>query len=433
MAHKIEQTVQAIRRRARCYQVLAGLGWFVLAALATVLILAALDVALRPNDRGLRMLASLAVLGSIALAAWRWLAPSVRARLSDVDVALMIERNMPELRDRLTSALEFLRAPAAEAELGSATLRRSLILEVDSQLERLEPQRALNPRPMLLALASAGLVLLFALAAWLAAPEAARLAVTHLAAPWAEHDWPRQHELLLVDLPDRVARGDDLQITVRDAGGNMPRHVELWILPEGEPQRNAERRGMRPAGEAMSYQLTNVSGSFLIRATGGDHDNMPWRRVEVIEPPRLEEMSVVLYPPAYAAMSPRRSPLRIHALAGTRVALEGQASKPLRQATIHVEAGGEIRSYPLWLDESGKRFSLAVEAANPWVIESSGAYWLELVDQQEIASGEKRRWEIEALPDFAAHARHCLACRECRRHARGGAADRAHCARQPGD
>ena len=400
MAHKIEETVRTIRRRARCYQVLAGLGWFVLAALATVLLLAALDVALRPNDRGLRMMASLAVLASVAFAAWRWLAPTVRARLSDVDAALLIERSLPELRDRLTSALEFLRAPAAEVELGSALLRRSLIIEVDGQLEQFEPGRVLNPRPMLIALSCAAGVALFGVLAWIAAPEAARLSLTHLATPWAEHDWPRQNELEFIDLPERIARGEDLQLTVRDANGKLPRHVDLWILPAGEPESAAERRGMRPAEESMSYRLTNVKGSFLVRAAGGDHENMAWQPIEVIEPPTMSEMSLVLYPPEYAGLAARKSPLRIHALAGTRVAVAGEASKPLDRATIHVESAGETRSYPLVLDDSGEHFSLATTATEPWVIESSGAYWLELVDRQGIAAGSERRWEIEGLPDL---------------------------------
>ena len=59
---------------------------------------------------------------------------------------------------------------------------------------------------------------------------------------------------------------------------------------------------MTRVGDIMVARRENVSESFSFRAAGGDDDTMPWHEVEVVEPPRLESLEIVVHPPAYTGL-----------------------------------------------------------------------------------------------------------------------------------
>ena len=69
---------------------------------------------------------------------------------------------------------------------------------------------------------------------------------------------------------------------------------------------------------------------------------MPWSRLEVVEPPRIDSLQATLYPPAYTGWPVEPTENNLHALRGTRVAFSGLATRPLRTATLKQDAGPAI-------------------------------------------------------------------------------------------
>ena len=147
---------------------LYALGWTAAALLAAVLALGLTDYAIRFQDRGIRLMASLAVMLVLAWACYRFWYRGFGRRLGDVELAQRVERRFPNLANRLTSAIQFLKQPESDVHAGSAALRRAVILETASASEKVNFSEACEPRPTRQALAAAAGLALVALVLLLA-------------------------------------------------------------------------------------------------------------------------------------------------------------------------------------------------------------------------------------------------------------------------
>src|SRR5207248_1941411 len=107
-------------------------------------------------------------------------------------------------------------------------------------------------------------------------PSAAGLAIARLAMPWRDLAWPRQHELAFLQPPERLAKGDDLELTLMDRRGPLPEDTELLVRHETPSGWRTEVRPMKPVGDRVIFRLDNVTHDFQYRAHGGDDNAMPW-------------------------------------------------------------------------------------------------------------------------------------------------------------
>ena len=169
MSHPLQQRIHALRSRVVRLLAIRGLSVMVAAVLATVIALGWIDYWVRFRDRGVLVVFAVAVLGVFAwtgyLAVRRLLL--LKTRLGDTDVALHVEACFPAVKDRLASAVEFLRQPEDDAVAGSAAMRRAAIAQAAAASEDLDFDAALDRRPALRSALAALVVGL--LAAFLAA------------------------------------------------------------------------------------------------------------------------------------------------------------------------------------------------------------------------------------------------------------------------
>jgi len=397
MPHEIETRIADVRRRARRLLVLHAVSLMIAAVVATTLALALADYWIRFRDPGLRVLSLLALLGVLAWAMLHFLRPVFARRLDDVAIAQRIERQFPVLRDRLSSAVEFLHVPPTDHHAGSPALRDLVIAETTSAARDVDMTAVLEPRGTRRALAGAVAVVTLALAAVLFDPASARLALARLANPFGSATWPRQNDLVLRDPPTRIAAGQTFEVELADAAGHaLPDEVRIHYLydtPSGEQE---EVETMHLLGGLMVARKENVTRPFQYRAEGGDDDRMAWTTLEVVEPPRIDSLQATLYPPSYTQWPPEPTENNLHALRGTRVAFSGVATRPLRAATLRQEPGPSI---PCTLSADGTRFELPAEAPEPMVVDRSGQYWFELEDPEGIIGGGDSRFEIRAITD----------------------------------
>lgn len=399
MPHPLEAKLGALGRQARRLTLLYAVARASTVAVAAVAALALTDWLVHFRDPGLRLLSLAAVLGASGWAGWRFLWPAARARPSDVDLALRLERRLPIDADRLASAVRFLDEREDDPSAGSAGLRRAVIAQAAAEADRLDWSATLDPWPAYRALSLAGLVGGAALLLISLDPLAGRVALTRLFNPWSGTEWPKQNHLAFVDPVRRLAAGQTFEVELRDAqGASLPDDVQIhYRYPVGgsEPSELVER--MHAIDRTMVARKENVTRPFAYRAVGGDDDSMPWIELEVVEPPGVEQLSVTLHYPPYTGWPSQTSDPHLRALTGTRVEFAGRATKPLRSVAVRVEDGEDVAGV---VAEDGRHFKLPA-GGNEFVVQRSGAYWLELIDGDGFSSGERWRYEIRAVEDAA--------------------------------
>lgn len=396
--HPLERQVVAVFQRWRRLFVSFALARTLLFIGAASLALGLLDFVIRSNEFEQQILgaAVLLVIGAACLR--RFVIPAVTARLSLVDTARCIERRFPSIDDRLSSAIDFLRQPTNDTTSGSTVLRQAVVAEAEDALTRLDVRSVIDPYRCTRAWWYVGGVSL--LAALLLALDfsSASIALARLYTPWRSTPWPRWNELEFVDPAENVALGGAFTTVVVDRNQRLPgeMQVEYRFADALGHERKLVREMTLIAGR-MEHRLENVTGSFRVRALGGDGET-PWLNVNALAPPKVAELQVELYPPKYTQWPKTIASRRIEALRGATVAIRGTANMPLVRATLHFESSGRQKQFPLELDEEGIAFQLSADAKEPWQIEQSGAYWIELVALEEVSSSDAR-WEVRCLPD----------------------------------
>src|SRR5207249_3527735 len=113
-------------------------GWVVASVVTVMLLVGLADYWIHFQDRGIRIISTLAVLLVLLWSLWRYLYGSLAMRLRDIDVARRVERRFPALQDRLSSTVEFLKTPADDPASGSALLRRAVIVQATDQVQGLD-------------------------------------------------------------------------------------------------------------------------------------------------------------------------------------------------------------------------------------------------------------------------------------------------------
>src|SRR5262245_22513062 len=307
MSHPLQARVAAISRRASFLVREYGVRRFAAAALALLVSISMLDHLLRWHDPGLRWLASLTAIATIAAAFFYFAIPGFRVRRNLIDVARRIERRFPQFGERLSSAIAFLEQGEHDPTAGSSALRRSVIAEAEAIAADLDFGQALErPRILWWWLIPAGALALLVLLN----PPAAKLALSRLALPWQELPWPRRHELEFASAPARLAAGDDFEVELRDRRGTLPDVVQIELRHYAPGGTRIEFHQMKRLGERMVYRLENVAHPFDYRATGGDDDTMGWTELEIVEPPKVVALTIDVQPPVYSGL-PKREEGRV--------------------------------------------------------------------------------------------------------------------------
>ncbi|MEO8496961.1 MAG: hypothetical protein ABI614_17970, partial [Planctomycetota bacterium] len=399
MSHTIQRQIHAIARRARRLLVVHGLCWFVGVVVAVAFVFGWVDYALRLQDQGVRIILS-AALGVILLWSFRrFVFPSLRRRFSDLEVAQRIERRFPQLGDRLSSSLDFLRGDEIANRAESASLQQTVISETEALVRPLKLDECLDPRatrrsllvciPLLIAIGSVCAIDL----------DAASLAARRLAAPWSREAWPRRNSLEFVSPPRRIALGQDFAVEVTDRRGRLPDHATLQFWFDGDEPSELETASMQRGDDRFHYTRGNVTRSFQYRAVGGDDDSMSWQTLEVVEPVRITDFRVTVQPPAYsgivAADSPG-GPIRIWA--GSLLAISGKTTRPVQSVRLYTSSGD---STEVLVTEAAVHDSTFASSPLPIDTPGKGQYWVELSEADGVASGSDTRAGWEVVPDHA--------------------------------
>ena len=420
----LQDRLSAVRQRARRVLTIYGLS-----LVATVFIGAALVIGLCDwvshhsewsllklcgdlfDDRGVRLILALGVIGGATYVALRWLIGPLCIPMSNVDLALRVEARHPGFKDSLASAVQFFEG-GADPSIGSPALQQLVIARTLQKVERLDFTEIINTRAVRRMATLATCVCLFTAVVVGFNQSASAIAMQRLFLPFVDTEWPRQTDLrfLSADLqrldhdpldPLRVARGDIFPVYVENTVGRLPNAVRLEYRVEGgklihEDLRLTTVRDAAGEGHEVAVgQITAARGPIEFRALGGDHQDMPFFQMLVIPPPVLEGLRVSLTPPAYARQRPQTQEEgvgQVEGLVGTQVAIAVTVNKPLKSAALKLK------------DQKPRKVELAKDRKSlkaAFTIEQPGidSWWLDLQDDEGFQNVDPPRFEVRGIAD----------------------------------
>ena len=411
---QIRDSVSQLAQRAiRLYRLRAAL-WAVGLALVATLGFVGLDYSLHVEERGWRWLLSILWMATLAGIGWRWLPDATSFRITPIQVAQWIERRRPELGDRLSRLLAITEVPENDERYGSLEFRRAAVQSYDTSLSNLPWQSFLDKQPTL----SAGLFCLVSLMAVsilaVTSGAIARQGLSRIALPWSWAPWPRSEQLQLVDAPNMIARGSELEVRVLDQHPPFPELVELEVHIDGTNEFSSSnlRLPMRVAQDLAVVTLPAMENDFSIRPIGGDQQDGPWHEVRVTREPQLKEYAFTVQPPAYVNQAPAELVgQRIDVLSGSRVSLRGRFDEPLktlmavpvveskRKDQANTTAAAAYQAWSAQLAADGQSFELFTDGGQPWIVEEDRRWQFELETEDGLHMLDSKQWMVHVTTD----------------------------------
>jgi hypothetical protein len=394
----VEDRLAALRRQLAAWFWVDGLmrvGW---TAIGLIVLDLGIDYLVR-FDFAQRLIMLVLMVGVLVYVARRWLILPLSADINDDALCLAIEEQNPEVKQSLISALQFSRLEGIENRGMSVAMVKQTIAQGLQWADRLNFGEVLDRGARLrnIGLLAVAIVLLVATGVGIAAQTPLRL--------WFERnillteaEWPHKTYLKIEGAENGKVvfpRGGEWNqvVTVEDRSEVVPDTVFL----EFRYARGRAPQPMKKTGDKKFEALfANVLEPFSFRARGGD-DVTPWVRVELVEPPNLDQLELDATLPGYAggtveSLPAGRGPYFV--LKGSTLTLVATSNKPLMAAQLLIDG----KPHQMHVADDGKGHSIVtgkIPDAPP------GQYVIDLEDQlglhplQPIAFGIRPRIDRE--------------------------------------
>jgi hypothetical protein len=374
----------------RVFRFRAALFWSATVS-AALLLLICIDMLVRREELGLRILFFLAWAGSAAVAAYFWIKPAWKFAPTKVDMARWIESAQPELGERLSTAVELADAAPTDDRFGSLQFRDAALRGWSALAPRVDWKSYLDHSSWLRALGALGCALLFigVVAIW--RPADVRLAIARLLAPWADLPWPMQDQLQFVNLPKVVASGQELNLEIIDLQPPLPDNMQLQLrYPDSDSPLELITYPVKNMADVALASVPNVDQPIEVRAMGGDDDQMAWQRIDVAQPPKLDSFRFKIQPPEYSGRPPSEIiGNRIQALVGSRIVFIGRFAEPILKVEVAQQSkstdsarGANVELAEVELNGNGRDFE-----------------WL-VCDERSQLGVQTWRWKVTARTDL---------------------------------
>jgi hypothetical protein len=272
-----------------------------------------------------------------AIAWWQVIQPLFKAP-SYSELAALVERQHPELKERLTSLVEL---HDSQTPGTSRVMRDLLARQTARAIDRLDVSDAV---PVIRSagtavLAVMAIALLFA--PFAVAPNDYGLLWARLFAPWANFHWGST-ELLIVNGDRVVAKGSDVLVEVqlnqtRPMIATKDDREQVWLHWTDEAGIQDSRR-LEWDAETQHFAVTlpHLAKSIRVYATAYSSQSET-RQIQVAEPPVITRLHLDIKPPAYTGLPARTSDGalgEIRAPERSRVVLKMEFNGPVSQAEL---------------------------------------------------------------------------------------------------
>ncbi len=355
-----------------------------------------------------RLAALAAVVAGFAYVLIRFIVVRSFVRLSDENMATLVERRFPELNDSLLTAVILGRSASATEEYDPHLLERTYD-EAVRATDHLEIERIFDRRPLRRGQVASVATLIAVAVFAIISPSDLKIFADR-AFCLSSDRWPRRTRLEIVGFEGgvrKIAVGDDCEIVVRaDAKKQVvPASVQIRYRDENGARGSLtmDRVGVADLTKE-SYQeyvcvRRNVTSPVTFDVRGGD-DVIAGLKIQVVESPHVAEWSVRCEYPAYM----RRSPRTISAAGmmqipkGASAAFRAKTNKPLERVQIDLLVEGREpvveRISGSALTDSARGFEYKLPT-----LEKDASLVFTLFDADGIKSREPIRFAVSALQD----------------------------------
>ena len=368
----IARTLRAAGARIRRIVLVRGVFAVLAAALISILCIMAVDAMVTILNPWVRWGLWACGVAATAIVAHQALLRPLSRKLTPALLAGLIERNHPELEERLSTVVELMASPDSLAE-GSDLLMKVVTEAAVADTGRLSMKReftARTVRPRFLLAAGALGVLLVLFTFW-------RSNVTRLflraIAPAAEVDNVYAENLRVLPGSAVVLRGAPFAVELAVLGGFPGQAYVRTGKPDGTGRESSERMVQLSADEEgvrrYRHDIGAVEGSFRYRVVCGSAVTRHYD-VLAVEPPDFTNATATLQFPAYTGASPRTLPpdsREIAAVAGTRVTLRATPIRPLHGALL-LPDGADRPAEPGFEGDLEWTFEMAEGMGGTWGI-----------------------------------------------------------------
>lgn len=412
LGHGIDSLLKRQLDRIRRRFVTHGLGWVVAALCGIGICYFLLDRTLHLPAL-VRILFSLAFVGFAVVAIKRRLVYPMSKAFTRADVAVVVERKFPELREKLISAVQFKDVLAENAEDTvrgeSRAMVEKVVAEAANDVQKVPLREVLTPRRT--ARVWSGAVACVAVAGLMTALNPTTASVFLQRSVGLSTAYPRL-TTLVVELPTEdpdfritregglanvtLAAGSQLPVLVR-VEGVEPREVFL-VLTGGRGMAPEVAMTKRPGGR-FRHMFRNVRSNFSFHARGGDDPTGDLTvKVETVHPPLVSTIQSELDFPDYTGL-PSKTAMggSVEALIGTRARLVVTATAPVAKATLRfLEADNEMPLRAISIqDDSGVGQAFAGE----FLVQSTDRYQIELTSPEGLSNPNPGAYPIIAQRD----------------------------------
>lgn len=385
MAHRLEEKLQSLRTRLRISLAVAGIGRLLMITLTYFAMTFLLDwlFHLTGATRLFMLLVGVACIGFTFV---RHLVQPLALPLNQDNLALLIERHFPELKESLISAVQFKRGGTASSE----PLIRRVLEEVDKNASHIDFARIISIKKPVEFFALGSLLLLVCAFQTFSNPHLVRIWASRMVNPYSAVQWPRSTQLSLgLQKVTKIARGEDLHFEI---SVNRGQPSKVIVEYENEQGTIGIRRINKNSGNQFKAFFPRLSEPMKIRAKGGD-DITDWHSIEVLERPRVTRINVEVEYPEYTGQKKevlQEGQGNVHAVAGTKLKIKAYTDIPVYRAILAVENGN-----PTQMEITDSQNLQGEVTLRPEFL----SYRVEVQTQDEIANSNPLTFKLSIIPD----------------------------------
>jgi hypothetical protein len=391
------ERLRHVRTHARRLFFLYGIAWTLSALAAFVCASYVADRYIPDLPAAVRLVFLSAGLAAVGYAAFRHVVYPLKTKIVEDDIALALERQFPQYKDRLISVIQLSRDPGGE-KFNSPVMLDALKKETLELSGRMDFHSVLMPAGAVRFFAVSVVAALAIVGYGAAYPQNARIWFNRILGGSAR--WPKSTFITVENFKRVVAKGDDVSIVAR-IGGKIPSRVQIHYTLKDTGER-IERMARVPNTDQFKFDFPKIADSLDFYVTGGG-DETDRFSIEALTPPAIERIRVWYKFPAYTRLKDTEASRpeeggNVKAPLGTEVTILATANVPLEGARLHVGRRGAEQTFPAAVtkDESG---TPAVRCS--LVVQGDSEYSIGLRAVNTLENRDPIRYDIRALIDAA--------------------------------
>ena len=306
--------------------------------------------------------------GVIGYLLYKYLVQPLRASLTLRDVALNVERNHPDLEDRLVSAIEFGNRESADPI--EAHMLQRLLEDTTERVKGINFKATIDHSRTRKHVGIAALVVVGCVILSLLFPTEIRTSLLRVLVPWEKTDPILTTKLVVEPGNARILRGKSLPIhvtvtgksadkvvlTYGDIGAQQPSTSEV-NKDQQQPKTIINMLQNPDDKRGFAYEIFNIDADMEYYVVANEATSERYT-VEVFEMPKVTEISVAYTYPDYTGLKSvvQTGTGDIHAVVGTQAEIRLTTNKAIQTATfsrktdvvndLQVSTAQELRATP---------------------------------------------------------------------------------------